>query len=208
MSIEKEFFEFIENLPGGCVVGRLELFRRFEGQERRISRLLSDLKKRELILSVGRDMWQCPRQTRFGVVLASPESVVEALERNRDVTIVPNGAKILNEIGASTQLALKRQFVATKRIQPIDLGKITIEFEYRRAFATAVSKLDMLSKTEKRRVARFWVALDYAGLKYVSSEPDHFRHAFQTLSTDEQRALLKSTTGKLKWAHKILTPKF
>lgn len=207
MSIEKEFFEFVENLPGGCVVGRVELFRRFEGQELQISCLLSDLKKGELILPVGRDMWQLPRRTRFGVVLASPESVVEALERNRDVTIVPNGAKILNEIGASTQLPLKRQFVATKRIQPISLGKTTIEFKYRRAFATAVSKLEMLSKTEKRRVARFWVALDYAGMKYVSSERDLFRRAFRTLSNDEQQALLKSTTGKLKWVHKILTPR-
>jgi len=204
MAIEQAFLEYIENLPGGSVFAREELLCRFEGYEKQISRLLSTLKDRGEVLPIGRGLWQCPRQSRFGVIFASPEAVVAALERTRGLFTVPAGAKVLNEIGASTQLPMKRRYVATKRVRSITLGKVTIEFEYRHAFATMVGKLEKLSSAEKRSVARLWVALDCAGRKHALNQKLAFRRAFGELSNHAQQQLSAVLTGKLEWARELL----
>ena len=99
---------------------------------------------------------------------------------------------------------MRHRYVVTKRVRPITLGKVTIEFEYRHAFATMVGNLEKLSSAEKRSVARLWVALDYAGRKHALNQKLAFRRAFDELSKHAQQELLAVLTGKLEWAREIL----
>lgn len=204
MSVTKSITEHIRQRPGGSVFMRREIVNHFRGHESVTSRVLERLAASGELLHIDRGLWWRAKHTRFGEVLPSPEDVVSALERNRDVLIVPAGARILNDIGASTQLPLKPRYIATRRIKPVALGKATIEFDYNRAFESTVGLLTGLSRSEKKRVAGLWVAFCYVGDNHAAHEREAFTKAFQALSSKEQEMLLEVLTGKLVWARSIL----
>jgi len=126
MSVTENVVDHIRHLPDGTVFMRREIVNHFGGHEGMVSRAFERLAKSGELLHIDRGLWHRPKHTRFGVVLSSPENVVSALERNRDVFIVPAGARILNEISASTQVPLKSRFIATKRICSGQLNLVTI----------------------------------------------------------------------------------
>ena len=203
MTLIEDIIKHIRHLPFGSVFTRQEIADQLGVEKGSVSNALRRLVGSGEVLYISRGLWQRPKQTRFGVVFASPESVVSALERNRNVVIVPSGAVTLNEIGASTQLPMKARFMATRRIQPIKLGKTLIEFECSKAFTHGMDASSYLSPSERKRVARLWVALQYAGERHVTREKAAFCEAFADLSRKEQQILLKVLRGKLSWARSI-----
>jgi len=204
MSIAEQVAEYVRHRPYGSIFTHKQLVNHLGGHGSRISQSLNELEKAKVVLPIERGLWQRPKQTRFGIVLASPEKVVSILERERKVFAVPSGAKVLNELGASTQLPMKPIFISNKRIQPITLGKTVIQFNYSRSFASAVEGLAGLSIGEKKLAAKLWVALEYAGESHAAREKQAFVRAFSELTPKGQAKLLATFSGKLKWAKQVL----
>ncbi|MBN8241249.1 DUF6088 family protein [Marinobacter nauticus] len=169
-----------------------------------MSQVLQRLAKTGEVQYISHGLWQRPKLTRFGPVSASPEKVVAAIERRREVFIVPCGAKVLNEIGATAQVPMKYRFLSTKPIRTIKLGKMSIEFEYSSAFASVCTGLTRLPEAERRLVAGLWGAFVYAGQKDARLQATAFRRAFDTLSLSGQELLLSRLSGNLRWAETLL----
>jgi|GEM_PF-1889294 len=204
MTVIEDILKHIRHLPYGSVFTRQEISDHLGVEKSLVSDALRRLASSGELRHISRGLWQRPKQTRFGIVFASPESVVSALERSRDVFIVPAGAKTLNEIGASTQLPMKARFMATRRIRPLKLGNQLIEFECNKAFTRAMDALADSSPSQRKRVARLWVALQYAGERHATHEKEAFCKAFRELSPRERQMLLQVLTGELSWARSIL----
>ncbi len=66
-----------------------------------------------------------------------------------------------------------------KRIQPITIGKTVIQFNYSRAFASAVVGLAGLPIGEKKLAAKLWVALEYAGESHAVREKQQLAEEFE-----------------------------
>jgi alkylated DNA nucleotide flippase Atl1 len=204
MSIAEQVAQYVKHRPYGSVFTSRQLAKHLGGHNSRVSQSLHELEKAQMVVSIERGIWQRPKTTRFGPVLAQPEAVVKTVERERGAFMVPSGAKALNEIGASTQLPMKPVFVSNKRIHSIKLGKKVIEFQYSRAFASAVEKLSGLSSIEKRKAAKLWVALEYAGEKHAFRSTKQFKEAFHQLSPKAREKFISACNGKLKWAKSIM----
>lgn len=106
-----------------------------------IARTLSRMTRGGTVIRIGRGLWQRPKHTRFGPIIASAERIVAVIERERRVFMTPSGAKVLNELGASAQVPLCAVFVVNQRIRPIRVGRQIIRFQYSYAFASAMKKL-------------------------------------------------------------------
>lgn len=204
MSIAKEVEGYIKHLTYGSVFTHKQLVNRLNGHESQISQSLAILKENNVVMPIDRGLWMRPKKTRFGIVYASPEKIVAALEADRNVLAVPTGAAVLNEIGASTQLGMVSAYVTTKRIEPIAVGKTVIYFRHSRSFENVAAKLKGLSKSEKHQTAKIWVALEYAGQKLAMGEIVSFRKAFERLSPKAQEKLLAATEIKISWAKPLL----
>jgi len=204
MTISNSIENHLHAMPGASVFTRKDVAHQLKVDENRVSQALQRLAKKGEVQYISHGLWQRPKFTRFGPVSASAENVVAALERNRDVFIVPCGARVLNAIGASTQLPMKYRFLSTKPIQPIKFGRKSIEFEYSSAFASACSNLKSLPRAEQRMVASLWGALVYAGKKHATVQATAFRRAFDTLSLCGQEHLLACFSRRLRWAHAVL----
>lgn len=204
MTISNSIESYLNAIPDASVFTRNDIAHHLGVDENRVSQALQRLAKKGEVQYISHGLWQRPKFTRFGPVLASPEKVVAAIERNRDVFIVPCGAKILNEIGASTQVPMKYRFLSTKPIRAIKLGKINIEFEYSTAFASACIGLTSLAEAERRMVAGLWGAFVYTGRKDATLQANAFRIAFDTLSVCGQEHLLSCLSGRLRWAQTLL----
>jgi hypothetical protein len=191
-------------IPDACVFTRNDIARHLGLDKTQVSQALQRLAKKGEIEHISRGLWQRPKFTRFGPVSACAENVCAALERNRDVLIVPCGARVLNEIGASTQLPMKHRFLSTKPIKTIKFGKKSIEFEYSPAFASACTNLKSLPEAEQRVVAGLWGALVYAGQKHATVRSTSFKRAFDALSLCGQDHLLDCLSGRLSWAQALL----
>ncbi|WP_409524710.1 DUF6088 family protein [Nitrincola sp. MINF-07-Sa-05] len=204
MNIAKEVEGYIKHLTYGSVFTHKQLVNRLNGHGSRISQSLAILKENNVVMPIDRGLWMRPKKTRFGIVYASPEKIVAALEADRNILAVPAGAAALNEIGASTQLGMVSAYVTTKRIEPITVGKTVIHFRHSRSFENAAAKLKGLSKPEKHQAAKIWVALEYAGQKLATEEIASFRKAFERLSLKAQEKLLAATEIKISWAKSLL----
>lgn len=204
MNIAKKVEVYVKHRTYGSVFSHKQLVKRLGGHSSRISQSLAALKENNVVIPIERGLWMRPKETRFGIVYASPETVVAALEVDRNVLAAPAGAAALNEIGASTQLGMASAYVTTKRIEPITVGKTVIHFRHSRSFANAVGKLSGLSKSEKHQAAKIWVALEYAGQKLVTEKITAFRNAVKRLSPKAREKLLAATEVKIGWAKPLL----
>jgi len=204
MNIGEQVSEYVKHRSFGSVFTHQQLVMRFGGHGSRISQSLAELQKAAVIMPIERGLWQRPKKTRFGIIQASPETVVSVLEKTREVFIVPAGAAALNEIGASTQLAMKPSYLSTKRIKSIQLGNTIIQFKYSRSLGSVESKLAGLPYTEKKQAAKLWVALHYAGEEHARRELKAFSSAFVILSEKAQTKLLGAFEGKMLWAKNVV----
>jgi len=204
MTISNSIENYLHAIPDARVFTRNDIAHHLGVDENRVSQALQRLAKKGEVHYISHGLWQRPKFTRFGPISASPERVVAAIERSRDVFIVPSGAKVLNEIGATTQVPMKYRFLSTKPIRAIKLGKINIEFEYSSAFASACTGLTSLPEAEKRMAAGLWGAFVYAGRKHAKLQAAAFRRAFDTLSLCGQEHLLNCLSGRLSWAKTLL----
>ncbi len=204
MTISNSIENHLHTIPDASVFTRNDIADHLGVDKNQVSQALQRLAKKGEVQYISHGLWERPKLTRFGPVSASAENVVSALERNRDVFIVPCGARVLNAIGASTQLPMKYRFLSTKPIRTIKLGRRSIEFEYSLAFASACTNLKSLPEAEQRMVAGLWGALVYAGKKHATVQANAFRRAFDTLSLCGQEHLLGCLSGRLSWAHALL----
>ena len=204
MNIGERVEEYVKHRSFGSVFTHQQLVARFGGHGSRISQSLAELQKTQVVMPIERGLWQRPKKTRFGIVQASPQTVVSVLEKIREAFIVAAGATALNEIGASTQMAMKPSYISTKRIKPIQLGKTIIKFEYSRSLGSLESKLAGLPAAEKKQAAKLWVALHYAGEEHARRELKAFSSAFEHLSEKAQSKLLGAFEGRMKWAKSVV----
>jgi hypothetical protein len=204
MNIGERVEEYVKHRSFGSVFSHQQLVKRFGGHSSRISQSLAELEKAKEIMPIERGLWQRPKKTRFGIVQASPQTVVSVLEKTREVFIIYAGAAALNEIGASTQMAMKSSYLSTKRIKPIKMGKTVIQFKYSRSLGTVEAMLTGLSATEKKQAAALWVALHYAGEDHARRELKAFSEAFEHLSAKAQTKLQKVFVGKMLWAKDVM----
>lgn len=198
--IQQTITDYVRAQPEGTLLTTRQLESDCGVQRDQIRRGLNRLANKGLILRLGRGLWQRPKQTRFGPVLASAEQVVEVIANERGAFFIPSGAKVLNELGASSQLPLQSVFVTNRRIRPIRVGRALIQFQYSRAFASAIDKLQSLPKADRRRAAKLWVAMDYVGERDATRYRTALRQAYAELSENGQSHLLHALNGKLRWA--------
>ncbi len=204
MNIDERVEAYVKHRSFGSVFSHQQLVKRFGGRSRRISQSLAKLRKAKEIMPIGRGLWQRPKITRFGVVQASPQTVVSILEKTREAFIVYAGAAALNEIGASSQLPMKSSYLTTKRIMPIKMGKTTVNFKYSRSLKTVEAMLTGLSATEKKQAAELWAALHYAGEDHARGESKAFSEAFEHLSEKAQTKLQQVFLRKMLWAKEVV----
>lgn len=208
MNISEKVAAYVKHNSYGYVFTHQDVAKRVGGHESRVSQVLKKLEQSHTVVHVAPGLWQRPKKTRFGVVLASPEQIAAGAARKRDAFVVPAGAKALNEIGGSTQLPMKSVFISNKRIQPITVGKRTVQFQYSRSFEALSESLKGLPKSEKTKAAKVWVALDYAGEREATRVPEVFAKSFNSLSEEAQVKLKSFLQKRMKWAIPLLMGDF
>jgi hypothetical protein len=98
------------------------------GTRAAVDQTLSRLVKAELIMRVARGIYCRPVSGRFGRYGASPEKVVEMIERRE--TIKAHGAMAANQMGLSTQVPMRAIFLTSGRSRTLRVLNRTVEFRH------------------------------------------------------------------------------
>ena len=97
--------------------------------DKAVSRILSTLEKRGVIIRIGRGVYLKPEMSRFGVVYPSVTKIAEAIARRDNVQILPCGATAENILGLSTQVPMTHTFLTSGSAREINVNGRTLKFK-------------------------------------------------------------------------------
>lgn len=195
---------YIKHRPHGMIFTNEQVANRTNLSPRYVSKALTRLSNNRKVKRIARGFWVRPKESRFGPILAPPAEVVRAMEQHKNMLAVPAGAAAANALGLSTQMAMRRSYVTTRRIDSITVGKQVIEFHYSRSLAQAVEKLRGLNNKEIRHAATIRVALQYLGREQASRSPKAVKEAVRELSPLAREKLRSTLNGPLAWAREYM----
>lgn len=100
------------------------------GSRAAIDQALSRLARTGALLRVGRGLYVCPVETRFGTRPPETEKLVEALAEARGETIASHGAAAANALGLTTQVPARSVYLTSGPSRTLELGKLIVELRH------------------------------------------------------------------------------
>lgn len=91
---------------------------------------LSRLARRGSLLRVGRGLYVCPLETRFGLRAPSVEKVARAISQRRGEIIVTHGAAAANSLGLTTQVPIRTIYLTNGRSRQLRVDGQIVEFRH------------------------------------------------------------------------------
>jgi len=116
------------NLPEGQPLGAKGLLHL--GERAAVDQALSRLVKRGHLLRVERGLYVSPIQSRYGARPPTIESVVEHLSAQGGETVVRSGAAAANQLGLTTQTAIRHVYLTSGRSRRLKVGKQSVELRH------------------------------------------------------------------------------
>jgi Family of unknown function (DUF6088) len=123
-----KILEYLAELPEGASVSARGLLHL--GSRAAVDQALSRLVQRGQILRVGRGLYVCPVETRFGQCLPSVEHVVQALAELKGEVVASHGAAAANTLGLTTQVPVRMIYLTSGRSRQLKMGKQIIELRH------------------------------------------------------------------------------
>jgi len=204
MTVYQQAEEYIKHRPFGTVFSFGQIVAKLDVSKDSLAHALAKLEAKNHVSRLERGLWHRPKVTRFGVIGPKPETVAAIIVKERGAFVVPAGAAAVNALGWSTQMSMIYNYISTKRITPLNIGKHQINFRYSRAFEDAMKKLDGLNPKEKKRASILWAALEYLGENEAQGKSKLIQQSFTQLSTRTQKKFISTLNGKLSWVLGIL----
>ncbi len=204
MTVYQQAEEYIKHRPFGTVFSFGQIVAKLDVSKDSLAHALAKLEAKNHVSRLERGLWHRPKVTRFGVIGPKPETVAAIIVKERGAFVVPAGAAAVNALGWSTQMSMIYNYISTKRISPLNIGKHQINFRYSRAFEDAMKKLDGLNPKEKKRASILWAALEYLGENEAQGKSKLIQQSFTQLSTRTQKKFISTLNGKLSWVLGIL----
>ncbi len=204
MTVYQQAEEYIKHRPFGTVFSFGQIVAKLDVSKDSLAHALAKLEAKNHVSRLERGLWHRPKVTRFGVIGPKPETVAAIIVKERGAFVVPAGAAAVNALGWSTQMSMIYNYISTKRISPLNIGKHQINFRYSRAFEDAMKKLDGLNPKEKKRASILWAALEYLGENEAQGKSKLIQQSFTQLSTRTQKKFISTLNGKLSWVLRIL----
>ncbi len=204
MTVYQQAEEYIKHRPFGAIFSFGQIVAKLDVSKDSLSHALAKLEAKKHVSRLERGLWHRPKVTRFGVIGPKPETVAAILAKEREAFVVPAGAAAVNLLGWSTQMSMIYNYISTKRISPLNIGKHQINFRYSRAFEDAVKKLEGLNTEEKKRASVLWAALEYLGESESLGKSKLIQQSFSQLSLRAQKKFMTTLNGKLFWVTGIL----
>lgn len=97
--------------------------------EEYVRHLLSDLCKQKLITRISFGIYVKPMKSKFGDVFPPIADIVEAIARRDNAQILPTGNTAMNQLGLSTQVSMRSEYITSGSARVIKLGKRTIRLK-------------------------------------------------------------------------------
>jgi len=204
MTVYQQAEEYIKHRPFGTVFSFGQIVAKLDVSKDSLAHALAKLEAKNHVSRLERGLWHRPKVTRFGVIGPKPETVAAIIVKERGAFVAPAGAAAVNALGWSTQMSMIYNYISTKRISPLNIGKHQINFRYSRAFEDAMKKLDGLNPKEKKRASILWAALEYLGENEAQGKSKLIQQSFTQLSTRTQKKFISTLNGKLSWVLRIL----
>jgi len=95
-----------------------------------VHRALSRLARRGSLLRVGRGLYVCPLETRFGLRAPSVEKVARAISQRRGEIIVTHGAAAANSLGLTTQVPIRTIYLTNGPSRQLRVDGQIVEFRH------------------------------------------------------------------------------
>lgn len=95
-----------------------------------VQRALSRLACRGSLLRVGRGLYVCPLDSRFGMRAPSVEKVARAVSEQRGEIIATNGAAAANSLGLTAQVPVRMIYLTNGPSRELRVGSQIVEFKH------------------------------------------------------------------------------
>ncbi len=126
--LTKKIMTYAAELPEGVPLTAKELLH--FGNRAAVDQALSRLVHRGKLLRIGRGIYVCPVESRFGTRAPTASKVIKAIVEQRGETVVLHGAAAANALGLTTQVPVREVYLTSGRSQRLKLGAQTVELRH------------------------------------------------------------------------------
>lgn len=126
--LTEKILEQAGQLPEGAPIAAKALLHL--GSREAVDQALSRLVRRGRLLRVGRGLYLCPVESRYGAHAPSPEKVVPAMARERGETVASSGVAAANTLGLTTQIPMRTIYLTSGPSRTLKLGAQTVELKH------------------------------------------------------------------------------
>lgn len=127
-ALAEQIMKSVEALPEGASITAGSLLHL--GDRATVHRALWQLARRGRLLRVGRGLYVCPVESRFGLRAPSVEKVARAVSEQRGEIISTNGAAAANSLGLTTQVPIRTIYLTNGPGRELRVGSQTVEFKH------------------------------------------------------------------------------
>lgn len=159
-----------------------------------IEKILSRLVKEGSINRVRRGLYYKVEKSRWGVVPPSQSEIIKALSRHMNTKFLPDGANALHSLGLTRQIPMKSVYLTDKRISPIVIDKMKIEFKQ-----VSAKKLSGAGKT----IGLYLSAIEHLGKDETSYEEMQQRVS-KTLNKETAKELQNASKHRSAWVREVV----
>lgn len=127
-ALAEQIMKSVGALPEGASITAGSLLNL--GGRAAVHRALSRLARRGSLLRVGRGLYVCPLESRFGLRAPSAEKVARAVSEQRGEMIATNGAAAANSLGLTTQVPVRMIYLTNGPSRELRVGSQVVEFKH------------------------------------------------------------------------------
>lgn len=127
-ALAEQIMKSVGALPEGALITAGSLLNL--GGRAALHRTLSRLARRGSLLRVGRGLYVCPLESRFGLRAPSVGKVARAISEQRGEIIVTSGAAAANSLGLTTQVPIRTIYLTDGPSRELRVGNQTVELKH------------------------------------------------------------------------------
>ena len=94
-----------------------------------VAQVLSRLERSGFLIRITQGIYLYPEMTRFGVVYPSLHDIATTIAKRDNATIIPSGPTASNQLGLSTQVPMKAEYLTSGSPRVVKVDKRTINFK-------------------------------------------------------------------------------
>ncbi len=95
-----------------------------------VRKILGEACDKKILMRVAHGIYAKPKESRFGTVPPSLETIASAIAERDHAQIMPTGAAAANYVGLSTQVPMTLSYLTTGTTRVVNVGDRVIEFKH------------------------------------------------------------------------------